>query len=467
MNRPVKMLPALAALALTACAGAGPLPHPDLPLAPQWHAANATARPQTREWWHDFHDAALDRLEQAGAADSPDIAVAIARLDQARAAARDARGAQLPSLTTSDTLARQRQSLDSGLGRLVQYVPSISRTQNEGDLGVTLGWDADLAGGLKATARAAGADAAGALAGVTAARLTLAAAIAQGWLDWRRAAADRALLVQLRALVADQAGITGARTARGDAAARDSDDAAAALAQIDAVLPDADVALTVAQNRLAVLIGRPAGSALPELAGDEVQTIPDAAEPAAGTPADLLRERPDLVIAETRLIASHARIGTALAEYWPHLNLSGAFGYSSTDLSLLGGNSANVITGAIGLRWRLFDFGRIDAEVAVARGAEREAIAAYRSSVLTAGGEVENAFVALAGARADLAARQTADRAMAATLARAEASERAGEISRIERVIVAARRIDAARAVVAARAAVASALIGCHRALGG
>lgn len=463
----IRRLAPLALMLLGACTGAGPLPDPALPAVRQWHDANDRPRETARAWWHDLHDAALDRLEAAGAADSPDIAAALARLDQARAAARDARGARLPSLTSTDSVARQRQSLDSGLGRLVQYVPSISRTQNQGDLGVTLGWDADLAGGLSATARAARADAAGARAGLDAAHLTLATAIAQAWLDWRRAEADHALLRQLRALIADQTAITAARAARGDAAARDSDDADAALAALDAILPDSAAGLAIARNRIAVLIGRPAGSSLPELDGDAGPALPDAGDPAAGTPADLLRGRPDLVIAEARLIASHARIRTALAEYWPHVSLSGAIGYSSTDLARLGGGSANVITGAIGLRWRLFDFGRIDAEVALARGAEREALAAYRASVLNAGGDVENAFLALGAARADLAAREAADRATAAALARAEASERAGDISRIERVTVAARRIDAARALLAARVGVVSAVIACHRALGG
>lgn len=456
-----------ATLLLAGCAGAGPYRAPDLPLAPAWSAANAEPRAAQTEWWHDFGDPALDRLIAAGLADNTDIAGALARLDQARAAAGEAHAARLPAGQTQDTLARTRQSIDSGLGRLVPYVPGLSRVQNQGDLGVSASWDIDFAGGLAGADHAAHADAMAAQAGLAAARLAIAAEIADAYLAWRSARADHALLLHQRELIDQQFSLAAARVAHGDAARRDGDEAAATLAAIDAVLPDADGAVAQARNRIAILIGRPAGTAVSELdAIAETAPLPVAGEPAAGTPADLLRHRPDLVMAEGRLRASHARIGAALAEYWPKFSLSGLFGFSSNDLSLLGGNSANVITGAVGLRWRLFDFGRINAEVAGARGAEREAIAAYRGAVLSAGGDVEGAFIALGAARRTLAARALADATAERLLDQIRARQHAGDASQIDLVAAQVRRIDAARALVAAHANLASALIACHRALG-
>ena len=349
-----KTVAALALLLLTACAGAGPYLAPALPLAPAWNAANADPQAAHDPWWHDFGDAPLDRLIAAGLADNADIAGALARLDQARAAAGDAHAARLPAVQTQDSVARQRQSLDSGLGRLTRYVPGLSRVQNQGDLGISATWDIDFAGGLASADHAAQADAVAAHAGLAATRLAIVAEIADAYLAWRSARADHALLLHQREVIDQQFS---------DAARRDGDEANATLAAIDAVLPASDRAVATAQNRLAILTGRPAGSALPELDGiAETAPLPVAREPAAGSPADMLRNRPDLVLAEARLRASHARIGTALAEYWPKFSLSGLFGFTSNDLSLLGGNSANVITGAVGLRWRLFDFGRINAE---------------------------------------------------------------------------------------------------------
>ena len=459
---------ALVPLLLGACAMAGPYNAPNVPLAPAWHAANTETRPADPQWWHDFADPQLDALIAAGLAGNTDIAVALARLDQARSAARAAHAALLPQGQAQGTLARQRQSIDSGLGRLVPYVPGLSRVQNQGDAGLSVKWDIDFAGGIAAQGRAAQADAVSARAAFEAARLATAAVIADAYLAWRSARADRALLLQQRDLIARGAQIAMARVARGDGARRDADEARVTLAAIDAVLPDTQTAIGTARNRLAILTGRPAGSDLPGL--DTVAAdapMPVARAPAAGAPADLLRHRPDLVVAEARLRASHARIGAALAEYWPKFSLAGLFGFSSNDLSLLGGNSANVITGAVGLRWRLFDFGRVDAEVAGARGAEREALAAYRGSVLDAGGDVENAFLVLDGAQHALAARRAADAAEAGLLDQVRASLRAGQSSEADLVAARSRRITSQRALLAAQNALAAALVRCHRALGG
>lgn len=101
-------------------------------------------------------------------------------------------------------------------------------------------------------------------------------------------------------------------------------------------------------------------------------------------------------MAERRLAASNARIGAAAAEYYPKFSLSALLG-SATAVS--GGNlftgGASQSAGVLGLRWRLFDFGRINAQIDQAKGQEAEALAAYRQSVLRATEDVENAFSAL------------------------------------------------------------------------
>src|SRR5213076_424057 len=113
--------------------------------------------------------------------------------------------------------------------------------------------------------------------------------------------------------------------------------------------------------------------------------------------------RPDLIVAERRLAAANARIGVAISEYHPKFSLGALLG-SATAIS--SGNlfttGANQPQGVLGLRWRLFDFGRVDAQIAVARGREGEALAAYRLAVLRATEEVENSFSALVKREAQL-----------------------------------------------------------------
>jgi outer membrane efflux protein len=102
-----------------------------------------------------------------------------------------------------------------------------------------------------------------------------------------------------------------------------------------------------------------------------------------------------LVVADRKLKASNARIGAALAEYYPKFSLSGLLGTATTSSGDVFSGGANQWQGVLGLRWRLFDFGRVNAEVAAARGRNAEALAAYRLSVLYATEDVENSFSAL------------------------------------------------------------------------
>jgi len=115
-----------------------------------------------------------------------------------------------------------------------------------------------------------------------------------------------------------------------------------------------------------------------------------------GSPADLLQRRPDLIVAERHLAAANARIGVAVAEYYPKFSLSGLLG-SATAISSgnLFTSGASQSAGVLGLRWRLFDFGRINAQINLAKGQDAEALAAYRQAVLRATEDVENAFSAL------------------------------------------------------------------------
>jgi outer membrane protein TolC len=148
-------------------------------------------------------------------------------------------------------------------------------------------------------------------------------------------------------------------------------------------------------NALDVMLGSPPGTHRVELA--DAGAIPIAPQIAkTGSPGDLLRRRPDLIAAERQLAASNAQIGVAIAEYYPKLSLSGLIG-SATSVSSgnLFGNGAEQAAGVLGLRWRLFDFARIDAQIDLAKGQKAELLAAYRLAVLRAAEDVENAFSAL------------------------------------------------------------------------
>lgn len=184
-------------------------------------------------------------------------------------------------------------------------------------------------------------------------------------------------------------------------------------------------------------------------------------------PIDVLRRRPDIIAAERRLAASNERIGAAISDYYPKVSLSAALGFDNTHISHLFTSRAFQPGITSALRWRIFDFGKVDAEVAQAKGENAEALAIYRQAALKASEDVENAFMALG--QSDARQRELEDEVSSLTRAR-DLSERAYKAGAITLTDV----LDADRQLLTARddldntrANTARAAVGVFRALGG
>lgn len=187
--------------------------------------------------------------------------------------------------------------------------------------------------------------------------------------------------------------------------------AKANVAQVQAVIPVLGMNLDIAMNALDVMLGTVPGTHRAELAEVKpIPVIPQITE--TGTPRDLLRRRPDLIMAERQLAASNARIGSAIAEYYPKVSLGGLIGSATTASGNLFSSGANQAAGLLGLRWRLFDFGRINAEIRLAKGQEAEKLAAYQLAVLHAAEDVENSLSTLSKRQQQLMALQDGENAL-------------------------------------------------------
>jgi len=184
------------------------------------------------------------------------------------------------------------------------------------------------------------------------------------------------------------------RLADGIGAERERALAEAQLAQTRVTIPPLQIELETQLNRLDVLMGAQAGTYAAELRESKSDLLVPQVALAQG-PANLLQRRPDVIAAERRLAASNARIGVATAEYYPKVSLAGLLGFESLSAGKLFTARAFQPAATAGLRWRLFDFGRVDAEVAGAKGAYAEALATYRKSMLQATADVEDALISL------------------------------------------------------------------------
>ena len=355
----------------------------------------AAANAELVTWWTAFGDAQLARYVERALAQNLDLAQASARVAQARAGLGAANAALLPSGNLSGQAARAYQSVETPLGQILNARPGFDRYGNAYEANLGASWELDIFGGLRGGREAAGAANLAAAAGAAATRLAVAAQTADIYITLRGLQARLAIARQQIGTQQELLSKINLLYGKGLAAELQLRQAEGALAQVRATVPVLEAGETAAMNALDVMLGAAPGAHHAELA--TAAAIPIAPRiSAAGSPAELLQRRPDLIAAERRLAASNARIGVAVAEYYPKLSLGGMIG-SATSVA-----SGNLFTGGasqaaalLGLRWRLFDFGRIDAQIELAKGQDAELLAAYRLAALRATEDVENAFSAL------------------------------------------------------------------------
>jgi len=350
--------------------------------------------PALDTWWTGFDDPELTRIIGRVMAQNLDLAAAMARVDQARGAAREAGAQLMPQGSLDGQVLHERQSVDSPLGEIGSALPGYSRSQTLETVGVGASWELDLAGGLKRGAQAATAEEQAAEATGTGVRVSLAAEAADAYFRVRGAQARIALAQQQVNTETGLLELVRVRLSGGLATLREQAQAQALVMQAQVTLPPLQIELTEQLNRLDVLMGSAPGTYRSEVL-DSSQRFAVPSLDTDGGPAMLLRRRPDVIAAERRLASSSARIGVAVAEYYPKVSLGGLLGFDSLHSGSLFSAAAFEPQALLGLHWRLFDFGRVDAEVARAKGGEAEALANYRQSMLRATEDVENAIVTL------------------------------------------------------------------------
>lgn len=418
-------------------------------------------------WWTGFGDPHLTRVVTLALEQNLDLAQAAARVAQARAGLGAATAALLPSGTIDAQAARAYQSVETPLGRVLDATPEFDRYGSAYEANLGASWELDLFGGLRRGREAALAEYQASAAGAAATRLAVVAQAADIYigirgLQTRLEVARRQVQTQEELLAT-----VNLLHSQGVAAELQVRQAEGALAQVRASVPVLERALEAALNALDVMLGAPPGTYRADLAAaGDIPLAPRIA--ATGSPGELLRRRPDLIAAERRLAAANARIGVAIAEYYPKLSLSGLIG-SATSISAgnLFGSGASQAAGMLGLRWRLFDFGRIDAQIDLAKGQEAESLAAYRLTALRATEDVEKAFSALVKReeQAQLLAQgvDSLGRARQASFA----AYQQGVVSLIEVLQADESLLRATDARAQARAEAARAAVAAFKALGG
>lgn len=357
--------------------------------------ASAPADTSMSNYWTGFDDPVLEQVVAKTLAQNLSLAAALARVQEARAAAGESGAQLLPTVDATGQAEAIHQSLYSPIGAIGKNLPGYNRDQRLYDVGAAASWEIDLFGGLRRGAEAAKAEAKAAEAEDAGTQVTVVAEASDAYFQIR---GDQARIsVAQRQIDTDNKllALVTNRLAAGAASDRELDQATALLTQAQAEIPPLRTDLEAQCNRLDILVGQQPGTYarnLPER--PQPNTVPPI--PGNITPQIMLERRPDVIAATAHLKAANARIGVAVSEYYPKISLAGLLGFESLDANHFFTGAAFQPQVAAGLRWRLFDFGKVDDEVKQAKGSYAESLAGYRATILIASGDVENALMAFA-----------------------------------------------------------------------
>lgn len=337
------------------------------------------------QWWMAFGDNRLDRLVAEGAAQNLDTLQALERINAARMNVVAAGAGSLPSLTLSgDSTVTRLKSSDSA----DSFRQHSSQTSVDGSVLI------DLFGRYKRSRESAlaGLDEAYALADE--ARLTLMAQVVSAYVDLRYYQRRLAISREDLSSRQDMLVMTKKLSDEGQGTKLDEAQAQGGVNSTATQIPGIEVEIRRASHRIATLLGRPASEFVIELEKSERQPV--ASRPAdTGIPADMVRNRPDIRAAERRLAAAVAEIGVAEAQLYPSITLGGTISPNYT--ALAGGLDTRTLTWSFGpaLNLPILDGGRLKANVEIAKSTAAEAYLAWKSTVLKAMEEVENALAAV------------------------------------------------------------------------
>lgn len=389
-----RSLALLAGLGLAGCAAVGPDYAPPVTEVPAgWNRLDAVtgtvARDQApgdlSQWWQGLNDPLLSELVDEALRSSPDLRSAQARLREARARRTVAASARFPGVTASAGASRSESSEQVGNGD----------TRNYFSAGFDASWEADVFGGVRRSIEAAEADLESSRANLQASRVSLAAEVASSYIEVR---AQQILLEIARVNLETQSEtlqLTDWRAQAGLVSTQDVEQARSNREQTRAQIPALETSLAQAEHTLDNLLGRVPGTLHARLAtAVELPVIP--AQIAVGIPADTLRQRPDVRVAERTLAAETARVGVAEAARYPAFNLSGSIGLEALTFGALGDSGAATSSLFAGITAPVFDAGRLRAQVEIQDAVRERAQVAYEQAVLVALQDVENALVELA-----------------------------------------------------------------------
>jgi hydrophobe/amphiphile efflux-1 (HAE1) family protein/NodT family efflux transporter outer membrane factor (OMF) lipoprotein len=352
-----------------------------------WKVGQALDNVPKGKWWQLFGDTNLNTLEDQALQANQQLKAAVARVSEARATARVARGEFLPNLDFNPSYTRQRYSPNQN--------PSFgSITANTFNTPLDLSYEVDLWGRVRRNFESSRADAQASLAQFYGVLLTLNSDVAQNYFSLRSLDAEIAAVASTVDLRHEQVRLVRGRFEGGIGSDLEVAQAETELATTEAEAASLAQRRDQLENAIAILVGQnPATFKLTAFTNSDWSPTPP--EIPAGLPADLLQRRPDVATAERQLASANAKIGVAKAAFFPVVTLTASGGYLSGEASSLFNWESRAWSFGPSISLPIFAGGRNKANYQRAWATYDESVALYRQQVLVAFGDVENSLSAI------------------------------------------------------------------------
>ena len=419
----------------------------------------STAKPNDEQWWHAFHDPALDWLVQAACRQNLTLRIACFRIIEVRAQRNVVAGNLFPQ-TQQATGSYTRNQLSQNTPN---SVPQLN--YNDWTVGANLAWELDFWGLYRRALESADAQLEASIYNYDDAVVLLLSEVAQSYIDVRTA---EQRLNYARKNVEDQKvslHLAQVKYENGATTKLDVTQGESNLAQTEATIPPLEAARRQAANQLCILMAMPPREMDGVLGRSD---IPSASPTVAvGVPADLLCRRPDIRRAEREAAAQSAQIGVATAALFPHISISGTIFYDAQRFQDL--FEPNSLGGTVGpsFTWNILNYGRLVNGIAVQDARFQQLALQYQNTVLRANAEAENAIVGFLQAQQQVRYLATSVRAAEESLwlVRTQYNEGKTDFNRVVTVEQTLTQQEDQLAV--ARGSVAGNLVSLYKALGG
>ncbi len=350
-------------------------------------------------WWQRYHDNQLDQLIREALHHAPSLAIAQARLRSAEGMARQAGASEMPQLSVSGDVTRQRVSYNYS-----SLPPHGWNTFGSGM--ANFSYEFDFWGKNRATVEAARSTLAASEAEQADAERVLVSALMQSYVELARLYANRDTAAEALKIRSETVSLFQQRYNNGLETLGSVRQVESLKASAEQELLGVEETIVLQSHAIAALLGKGPDRGLtlqrPTLAMTSVFGLPDSAG------IDLLGHRPDVTAARWRVEAAAQQVGVAETLFYPNVSLSAFFGNQSMGLDKLleSGSQTAGVGGALYLP--IFTGGKLEGQLDSARGRYQEAVAQYNQTLTQAMQQVADAVTSQDALKARLIQSRTA-----------------------------------------------------------